>query len=511
VAEPVARPSTARVDGSAATIWALLIAAAGIEAVLLWLTWLMYLPRFFPGPLGITLDFVKMLGPDWRRNTVIQVVAFAAMFVAFGLALRILQNAKPSRMMLALLFLPPVVWTITAAFLYPPYAVDLFHNVADGRLVWIYHLNPMLVPPSVRPFPIGMSFADEPSAYGPFWYLLDFPPSILQPHNFLGEIIVLKLWNGLFYLASGVLIYLILRRQRPDLALVGSAIYLWNPFVLIRDLGDAHNDVIMLFFVLVMIYCMMREEWLAVLPAFALSVLAKFASLVLGPLILVYVLTLPRGRRLPALQRLLAGGILALALSVMIFFPFWAGPSTLAALRLEANRSITSTPLLVELFITDKLFGSNGPAVARLAMRGLFLVPYVLLLTRVRPPMQRFQAIAYHSLWLYLLIATAWFRPWYLLWVVTIGALLPSGWFLAVTLAISWCGMFPDIVEQYREFVPWLTADMARLYLAPVVVAFVPPAVVWLVGLLRTRSWQFTSRGAAAAMPTVAPAVAAGD
>jgi len=490
---------------------ALAVAALVIEAVLLWLTSLMYLPRFFPGTSGITLDFVKMLGPDWRRNTLIQVVAFAALFVAFGLALRVLHDTKPSRAMLAMLFLPPVVWTITAALLYPPYATDLFHNVADGRLVWIYHLNPMLVPPVAAPFPISMSFGGQPSAYGPFWYLLDFPPSILQPHNYLADVVLLKAWMGVFYLASGALIYIILRRQRSELALLGAAIYLWNPFVIIRNLADAHNDVVMFFFVLVVLYCLGREEWLAVFPALLLSVLIKYTSLLLAPLVVVYVLKLPPSKRRSAVLRLVTGGVIALVLVVLIFYPFWAGPATANALRAEANKSITSMPLLVELFVTDRLFGVNGPDVARMAMRVLFLIPYALLLARIRPPIQRFEAIAYHSLWLYLLIATAWFRPWYLLWVVTIGALLPYGWFLALTLTISFCGMFPDIVEQYRNFVPWLTADMARLYLSPVVVAFVPPAAVWLAGLVRTRSWQFTSNGAAPSGQPVAEAVAAGD
>jgi hypothetical protein len=485
-AATISSPST----GTALSVLA--VAAVTIEIVLLWLTALMYLPRFFPGKAGITLDFVKMMGPDWQRNTAIQCVAFLVLFLAFGLALWAIRGVKPSRAVLAALFVPPIVWAITAALMYPPYAVDLFHNIADGRLVWIYHLNPMIVPPIARPFPIGMSFGDSPSAYGPFWYLLDFPPSLLQPQNYLGEVIVLKLWMAVFYVASGVLIYVILRRQRPALALFGTALYLWNPFVLIRDLADAHNDVVMLFFVLVMMYCILREEWLAVAPALALSVVVKFASLVLGPLVLVYVLRLPAAQRMPALLRLAAGGVLAVGLVIMIYFPFWVGPATLGALRAEASKSITSTPLLVELSITAPLFGAGGAGISRLLMRALFLVPYAVLLWRVRPPVQRFEAIAYHAVWLYILIATAWFRPWYLLWVVTLGALLPSGWFLALTLTISWCGMFPDIVEQYRNFMPLLRGDLLRLYAAPIVVAFALPLVVWLAGLVETRSWLLT-------------------
>ena len=106
----------------AATLWPLAFAAAAIEAVLLWLTSLMYLPRFFPGKAGITLDFVKMLGPDWQRNTVLQFVAFSALFLAFGLALWCLRGAKPSRALLAKILLrcSAAFWTNRASLKFQP-------------------------------------------------------------------------------------------------------------------------------------------------------------------------------------------------------------------------------------------------------------------------------------------------------------------------------------------------------------------------------------------------------
>src|SRR5712692_10098223 len=92
----------------------LLFAALVIELVLLWLTKLMSLQEFFPGKEGISLDFVKMLGPDWVRNTLLQAVAFAIMFAAFGVGLWIFRRVRASRATLVALFLPPVIWCFTA-------------------------------------------------------------------------------------------------------------------------------------------------------------------------------------------------------------------------------------------------------------------------------------------------------------------------------------------------------------------------------------------------------------
>jgi hypothetical protein len=480
------------------TLLVLLIAALVIEVVLFRLTSLMSLREFFPGKEGISLDFVKMLGPDWAHNTWLQVSAFALMFVAFGSALWVFRRARPTWKTVVALFAPPAVWSVTAAFMYPPYAVDLFHNLADSRLLWLYRLNPMLVAPVARPFIIGTSYGDQTSAYGPLWYLLSFPGAVFQPQNYLSSIILLKLWMAIFYIASGAIILMTLRMTQPRLALLGAALYLWNPFVLMRNLGDGHNDVVMFFFVLMAFYFAASNEWLGVAPALTLSAMIKYVSVLLGPVVLVYVLMLPAEQRRHALPRLFAGLGVALVLAVIIYVPFWAGSRTFSSILGETKLSITSTQLLVQLWITGPLWRDTSGDLSRLIMRILFLVPYGFIVFSMRPPIRRLYAGSYQVLWLFILIATAWFRPWYLLWVVTLGALLPSGWFLAVTLAISFCGMFPDIVEQYRNFMPFLAGDPMRLYAAPVFVAFLPPALIWIAAFLQTGNWFFEERSGAA-------------
>ena len=91
---------------------------------------------------------------------------------------------------------------------------------------------------------------------------------------------------------------------------------------------------------------------------------------------------------------------------------------------------------------------------------------------------------------LYLFLAAGWFRPWYLLWPVTFAALRPRSWLTPMLLAITFAGSFPDLVEQYR--VEWgrIPAAYIGLVAAPVVVAFVPPVVVWVTGIVHSRGWM---------------------
>jgi hypothetical protein len=488
----------------------LLVAATVTEAVLAWITSLMSLPKFFPagdpGKWHVSLDFETMLGVDWLRNAIWQVCAFAILFAAFLASLWLIHRSRPSRRLLLLIFLAPVAWTVTAAFMYPPYARDLFHNLADARLIWVYHLNPMLVGPSARPFPISTSYGNQPSAYGPVWYLLSFPGAVFQPNNFLSSIILLKLWMGAFYLASGWLIYLIVKAERPRLAPLAAAVYLWNPFVIVRDLGDAHNDVVMVFFVLAAFYLAQRKLWLLVLPALALSVLVKWASIVVVPVFVAYVLFLPASERRKALPGIIGGGAIALWLVLLVMTPFWAGLHTFDAVRAESDKTATSTPHILEYLVTGSVTPTSFAPTSRLIMRLLFVIPYALLLSRLRPPAWRLHAATYQALLLYLLIAVAWFRPWYFLWVVSVGALLPWGWFLALTLTISWFGMFPEIIDQYSSKLPWLSSSDARIMLATILATFLVPALLWLAGFIWTQSWFLHSNALAAATDGDGPA-----
>ncbi|MFN8559339.1 MAG: hypothetical protein U0531_19045 [Dehalococcoidia bacterium] len=63
--------------------------------------------------------------------------------------------------------------------MYPPTAVDLFHNQADARTLWVHGANPLIVPPSAHDYPIGISWANQPSPYGPIWNLLTVVPARL--------------------------------------------------------------------------------------------------------------------------------------------------------------------------------------------------------------------------------------------------------------------------------------------------------------------------------------------
>src|SRR5262249_29288031 len=160
--------------------------------------------------------------------------------------------------------------------LYPPTAMDMLHYQAMGRILWVYHANPLITPQGAFPYPIGLSWAELPSPYGPLWSLLVAPASILPGGHYLLGLLAFKAMAAVAYLASAYVIYVLVRRAQPGFEAFGVVLFAWNPFVVLRVLGDGHNDLWMMLCVLVALERAERRAWTASLVAMTLGVLLKF-------------------------------------------------------------------------------------------------------------------------------------------------------------------------------------------------------------------------------------------
>ncbi len=470
-----------------------LVIAAGIDLAVMYavLSARLSLPHYFPGP-GVSLGFPEMLGPDWRRNSVMYVSAVVLAFAFFALALATVWRNR-DRVSSRLLFAFPVLFLLVLMWMYPPTAADMFHYHADARTFWMYGDNPLIVPPSAHPYAIGISWGEQPSPYGPFWSLLTAGPALLAGDNFLAGLVLFKLLSGLSYLGCAWLIYRIVARTRPGWESVAVVLFAWNPFVAFRTLGNGHNDMVMMFFLLLALDRVWRKDWLFAFPALALSVLVKFATALVGPMILLYAWHHTSGSVRERLRALAPGIVTAGVVVVLCYAPFWQGRATFDTVLSQANNNrlvITSTPLLLQTRLATALAPDDAADLARTITRWVFLGMYAPLVWQARRDFTRLTTSGVQALFLYLLVASAWFRPWYMLWPVTLAALLPGTWFTPLLVTVALFTSFPDLVEQYRNNTVWLR-DYWRATAAPVMVAFWPPLLVWYFGLLRFRSWHF--------------------
>ncbi|MDA1003566.1 MAG: glycosyltransferase family 39 protein [Chloroflexi bacterium] len=264
---------------------ALVLAATGAALALLYAiaTARLLLPDYFPSA-GISLDWIKMLGPG-RRFPAVALVAFVcAAFALYGVAVALVWRHS-RRLPRVLLFGFPLVFAVALLLMYPPTAVDLFHYHADARTLWVFGENPLRVPPSRTDYPIGISWADQASPYGPAWSLLTVPlaPLMAFGDHLLATLVAFKALAAASYLGCGWLIYRIVRRTRPRWALFAFVLFAWNPFVVVRTIGDGHNDLAMMFFALLALERAERRDWALAFPLIAISVLIKYTTALIVP------------------------------------------------------------------------------------------------------------------------------------------------------------------------------------------------------------------------------------
>ena len=213
---------------------------------------------------------------------------------------------------------------IANIWLFPVGALDVFNYMVDLKLAFHFHDNPYVVtnPKWLLADPIVKSafLLNVPLFYGPAWLLFSGIPAIFTGFDNVVHLLMgLKILNALLLGATAVLIGRMQRTARRRW--LAPFIFLANPLVAFEGVGNAHNDVMMGFFLVVAVWAMRRERggWLAG-PALVLSGFVKLFTFALGPLF--FVETIKRHWR-P--RTYLLALVVSLVVAVGVTAPFWDG------------------------------------------------------------------------------------------------------------------------------------------------------------------------------------------
>lgn len=211
-------------------------------------------------------------------------------FLLSAIYLLILYLIKQKRLSLINIKWLVSVSCVILLFSYSAFSHDLFNYMFDARIVTTYAQNPYVR--SALDFPGDlwirfMHWTHRTYPYGPVWLLLTLPFSILGFGKFVLTLFAFKLMFTIFHLGNVYLIYKILKKTTPKLSLLGTAVYAFNPVVLIESLVSPHNEVVMLFFLLWAIYFITCENnKLAAIFNLLLSAGIKFVTIILLPIFL---------------------------------------------------------------------------------------------------------------------------------------------------------------------------------------------------------------------------------
>jgi len=176
-------------------------------------------------------------------------------------------------------------------FSYNAFSHDLFNYIFDAKIVTFYHDNPYqhkALDYHDDPMLGFMHWTHRTYPYGPLWLGLTVPLSFLGFQKLLFTIYLFKGLVVASYLAICWAIYQILARIKGKKeALLGLAFFAFNPLVIIEGLVSAHNDLVMMAFLMLGLLFLVREKRSLAFLFFGFSIAVKFATGLLLPIFLV--------------------------------------------------------------------------------------------------------------------------------------------------------------------------------------------------------------------------------
>jgi hypothetical protein len=416
-----------------------------------------FFPGWMAGPLG-------GIWPGLTRNATAERYVFTgaivAMYTGYLVALAYVPRLR------ARWAIGAIVAAHAIFLLAPPLALtDVFNYINYGRMEVVHHLNPYTTIPIAEPhndpsFELS-NWHQLLSPYGPLFTILTF---VLVPLGVAASFWTIKTVLAAASLATIFLVWKCARLLGRDpvaaIVLVGL-----NPIVLIWGLGGDHNDFLMVMFIMLGFYLLLRgtaasaaepvpealaglaggrslservRGWLLPLcltdigagAALVTAAAIKASGGVLIPIVLAGLLRTPR-RLVQVLLGIVSVGIVIAAASLLAFGLHFPDLSTQSWLVTSV-----SVPNLLGLAL-----GAGGETeTLRLVLSGALALTIALCcLYSWRARSSMFDRTVTASGWasVALLVTLSWVLPWYVLWVLPLAALSSSRRLRAAALVVG--------------------------------------------------------------------------
>jgi hypothetical protein len=370
----------------------------------------------------------ELLGMD-LRSLALCLAGLAVLFLAYAWGWRAVRRGRVSRKVIwafAVLFAITLFWLL-------PITADLFVYLGRARLFTDLGGNPL--EDSLHGWQDALLaayptvYARYSSAYGPAWSLIS-APGTMGPHDLTMGVAYLKGLAVASYAGSAWLLERILRRTRPDHALEGLYLFAWNPLVLFMAVGDGHNDIVMMIWVLLAFWLLLSMRWLTAFVALWLAGWIKYLGAAFVPFFLLYAWHHMEKEGRETWPVLLGGGLSGLAVTALVFAPFGEGDG--GELLTLAQRVFVPANALTE--IRDLVWWGMVAGLLFLA------VAYMWLLRRMLRGDRSFQELGnlgFATALLAFVLGAARSQPWHLIWPLSLAGLSNHRWAWPAVVVLS--------------------------------------------------------------------------
>lgn len=416
--------------------------ASGAPSILVQGSYKIY-PKWLAGPLhGLVSPLLQR--PDGWPILPWRVVGYGlsgvivVMMLAYGVALACART----------LSMRAIAITIAALYAFivlsPPLALsDVFNYIGYARLGALHGLNPythVIADERLDPVYWYVTWRNYHSPYGQVFTLLSYP---LGGLSLPAALWVLKIGTVVL---MGAFVALVGRCARqlghdPRFAVIFVGL---NPLVVLYDIGGFHNDPVMLVPMMAAISLLVARRYRWAGAALALAIGVKVTILLLLPFMMLA--ARPARRSLQVLLGTILGAVALAAVSVAAFG--FSAPNV-------SDQSIIVTPTSVVNLAGVLLHLGGASSTVETASKVVMVLAVATLLVlglrRGRPDWLSGAGWAT----LALLVCTAWFMPWYIVWALPLVAISTS-----VQLRRAMVALMAFAVITFLPLTPMLLGDL---------------------------------------------------
>lgn len=352
----------------------------------------------------------------------IQTLIFIILYVLISLIyLALVKKSKQFKNIKEILILVGIV-SIIFAIVLPFTSSDIFYYMGTGELDSRYNQNPYYVSMEEYYTQNQENIQDEilqkgavsywrktTVVYGPIWTLICKMLTFISFKNITLCLYIFKLANVIAHCINCYLIYKITNKKSF------ACIYGLNPFILLEGITNVHNDIIVITFILLGLYFLLKKKNLLVATIFlSLATGIKYFAIMLLP---IFILTYYKneenlGKRF---KYCLKYGIIFVAILAIAYLIYFRDFNILKAMLVQDTKYTKSLHL-----ITLTYFGTDISVTLKNIMMIIFILGYVKfaidLLTQkeinLRKTMQK-----YNLLLLFFMLVLTSFQPWYIIWL----------------------------------------------------------------------------------------------
>lgn len=355
---------------------------------------------------------------------VIGTIFFVGLFIAISfIYYKILKNHKKEFTSTKKVAIFILIISVLFFIMLPLTSTDVFYYIGTGWSEAHYGVNPYYT--SVNDVLAGSQeaahdemllkmqgiWSGQTIVYGPVWPLICKILSGLSMGSLFSALFIYKLFNLILHLTNTYLIYKITGKRN-----VFALMYALNPLILFDGLCNVHNEVLLIFLILLGLYFFMKKKNMVLtVMCFALATAVKYVAILLIPFIILYYYR--KEKPLKKIMYSCLWAILFILVLVLCYCIYMRNMDFLNGIMTQQGKFVNSilTPIAVKNFGLA-LTISKGLMLA-------FIVIYIISIIKILFTKKEYTFSTlirkYNGLLILFLFGTITnFQSWYILWLL---------------------------------------------------------------------------------------------